>query len=138
MAQCQGPFSQMVRLFFGLHIYLAKFCKIFRSTRGSRQCKSGPVNNMVGKRNYLLYHFSVTILLHLDSFYATINVLLKKNQLGKMFIEQILEFELSEPGPPGRTCTPTNGYFHDRTKISKEYLRMIILLFTAKILQEAM
>ena len=41
-----------------------------------------------------------------------------------MLIEQIIEFELSEPGPPGRTCTPTTGYFHDQIKISKEYLRM--------------
>ena len=41
-----------------------------------------------------------------------------------MLIEQIIEFELSEPGPPGRTCTPTTGYFHDLTKISTKYLRM--------------
>ena len=41
-----------------------------------------------------------------------------------MLIEQIIEFELSEPGPRGRTCSPTTGYFHDQIKISKEYLRM--------------
>ena len=41
-----------------------------------------------------------------------------------MLIEQIIGFELSEPGPPGRTCTRTTGYFHDQTKISKEYLRI--------------
>ena len=28
-----------------------------------------------------------------------------------MLIEQIIEFELRGPGPPGRTCTPTTGYF---------------------------
>ena len=41
-----------------------------------------------------------------------------------MLIEQIKEFELKGPGPPGHTCTPTTGYFHDKTKISKEYLRV--------------
>ena len=39
-----------------------------------------------------------------------------------MLIEQIMEFEWRGPGPPGRTCTPTAGYFHDKTKISKQYL----------------
>ena len=39
-----------------------------------------------------------------------------------MLIEQILEFELRGPGPPGRSCTLTTAYFHDKTKISKEKL----------------
>ena len=33
-----------------------------------------------------------------------------------MFIEQIIEFELRGPRPPGRICTSTTGYFHDITK----------------------
>ena len=37
-----------------------------------------------------------------------------------MLIEQNIEFELRGPGPPGRTCTPTTGQFHDKAKISKE------------------
>ena len=37
-----------------------------------------------------------------------------------MFIEQIIEFELRGPGPPGRTCNPKTGYFNDKTKISKK------------------
>ena len=41
-----------------------------------------------------------------------------------MLIEQIIDFELKGPGPPGRTCTPTTGYFHEKTKISKENLRV--------------
>ena len=40
-----------------------------------------------------------------------------------MLIEQVIEFQLSEPGPPGRTFTLTTGYFHYQTKISKVYLR---------------
>ena len=49
-----------------------------------------------------------------------------------MLIEQIIEFELREPGPPGRTCTPTTGYFHAKAKI---FLRKSVSgsSFTAKI-----
>ena len=41
-----------------------------------------------------------------------------------MFIEQIIELILSKPWPPGRTCTPTIGYFYDQTKIFMKYFRM--------------
>ena len=41
-----------------------------------------------------------------------------------MLVEQIVNFEIRGPGPPGRTCTPTTAYFHDKTKISKENLRV--------------
>ena len=49
-----------------------------------------------------------------------------------MLIEQVIEFKLMGPGPPGRACTSTTGYFHDKTKSSRGSL------FTVKILQEAM
>ena len=61
---------------------------------------------MFSKRNHLLYHFSITIHLHLASFY-TQNTF--KKIARKMFIEQIIEFELRGPGSPGRTCTPITG-----------------------------
>ena len=41
-----------------------------------------------------------------------------------MLIEQIIEFELREPGPCSRTCTPTTDYFNEKTKISKANNRM--------------
>ena len=41
-----------------------------------------------------------------------------------MLIEQIIELQLRGPGPPGRTCTLITGYCHDKTKISKETLRV--------------
>ena len=41
-----------------------------------------------------------------------------------MLIEQTVELRLRGPGPPGRTDTPITGYSHDKTKISKEKLRM--------------
>ena len=42
----------------------------------------------------------------------------------KMLIEQIVELQLRGPGPPGLTCIFITGYFHDKTKISKENLRV--------------
>ena len=39
-----------------------------------------------------------------------------------MLVEQI--FELRGPEPPGRTCTPIAGCFHDETIISKENIRL--------------
>ena len=43
-----------------------------------------------------------------------------------MLIEQSFELELMGTGPPGGrpTCTPTTGYFCDKTKISEKNLRV--------------
>ena len=41
-----------------------------------------------------------------------------------MLIEQITEFKFPGPGPPGRTCTPTTGLFHDKTKICWKNFRV--------------
>ena len=41
-----------------------------------------------------------------------------------MLIEQTIELQLRGPGPPGRTNTPLTGDFQDKTKISKENLRV--------------
>ena len=54
-----------------------------------------------------------------------------------MFIEQIIEFELRGPGPPDCTLNPKTGYFCDKTKISKEILRVNYYLLL-KILQKAL
>ena len=45
-----------------------------------------------------------------------------------MLIEQIIEFKLRGLGPLDRTCTPTTAYFHVKTKIFKENLRVNYLL----------
>ena len=45
-----------------------------------------------------------------------------------MLIEQIIEFKLKGLGPRNRTCTPTTGYFHVKTKYSEENLRVDYLL----------
>ena len=41
-----------------------------------------------------------------------------------MLIERIIEFELRGPGTLGRTYTSITGYFHDKTKICKETVRV--------------
>ena len=41
-----------------------------------------------------------------------------------MLIEQIVELQLIGPGPPGLTCTSITGYFHEKTIISTENLRV--------------
>ena len=57
-----------------------------------------------------------------------------------MLIEQIIEFELRGPGPPGRTYAPKTAFFfffHDKTKLSKANVRVNYYLLL-KILLEAM
>ena len=41
-----------------------------------------------------------------------------------MLIEQIVELQWRGPVPPGLTCTSVTGYFHDKTKIFTENLRV--------------
>ena len=41
-----------------------------------------------------------------------------------MLIEQIIKLEWRGLGPLDRTCTLTTGYFHVKTKIFKENLRV--------------
>ena len=57
-----------------------------------------------------------------------------------MLIEEIIEFELKKPGPPGRIRTCRAGHFYDKTKQKslRNIVEWIVLLSTAKILQEAM
>ena len=53
-----------------------------------------------------MYHFSITIHLHLVSFNHNI---LSKKLVGEMLIERNVEFELMGLGPPGRMCSPVAG-----------------------------
>ena len=43
-----------------------------------------------------------------------------------MLIEQIIEFELRRPGPPGRSYTPTTGYFYQKKSPRKIFEWIII------------
>ena len=90
------------------------------------QYKSGSVNNMVSKHNYLLYRFSITIYLHLASF------------MGQYTFEKIIEFDLRGPGPLVVHILPQLVMFMTKRKFLRNIFEWIILLFTAKILQDAM
>ena len=86
----KGFRAQMVRLFFGLHLHLAgRPCENLPSAKSPAQYKSGQGNNMVSRRNHLLYHFKITIHLHLTSFYAT-KYFWKTNYLGKCSLNKPL------------------------------------------------
>ena len=53
-----------------------------------------------------------------------------------MLIQQIIEFDLCEPGTPGRLCIPKTGYFQDKTKIFSANLCVNYYLLTAKNIAE--
>ena len=54
-------------------------------------------------------------------------ILLKKNQLGKMLIEQNVEFELREPGSPGCTYTSTLAIFMTKQNFLQKIFNWIII-----------
>ena len=54
----KGFRAQMVRLFLVFtYIWQEDAAKIFKVPRIPAQYKSGPSNNMLNRRNHLLYHF---------------------------------------------------------------------------------
>ena len=61
MAQCLGSRAQMVRLFFLVFtcIWQEDFAKNLRSAWDPTQYKSSLVNNVVSKRNHLLYFCTI-------------------------------------------------------------------------------
>ena len=111
------------KTFFGPHLYLTeKYCENPKVPGAQHNVNPAPAitwlvgvtiyctfcnNNSPPPRQFLCY-----------------KILLKKISNSKgMHIEQ--NFELRGLGPHGRTCsTPITGYFHDKTKIFLESLRM--------------
>ena len=87
MAEYQGPRAQMERLFL---LYLAgRCCENLQSARSPAQCKSGPGNNMVSRRDQLLHHVSLTNHLHLTGF-SRQNAFEKKISPGKCSLNKLL------------------------------------------------
>ena len=108
----------MTRLLFLVFTYIWQedFAKISLVLKAPR--KVNAVRLITWLVSVSIYYFSITIQLHPASFYSTKYL---KKLVGKMLIEQIIEFYLRGRG---RTCTPTTGYFYDKTKTSKECLRV--------------
>ena len=66
-------------------------------------------------------------------------LLKKKKKLGKMLIEQIIEFDVRGHGPPLVVHVLLQlVIFKTKQKSLRNIFEYIILLFTSKILQEAM
>ena len=109
------------KTFFDLPPYLAeRSCKNPLSARDPARCKSGPaITWLISVAIYCTIFNNISVIhLHLPSFYA-------QNTLKKLALKNadFINFNRG-PGPPGRICTPITGYFHDKTKIFKENLRV--------------
>ena len=78
-------------------------------------------NNKVIRRNHLFKRNNSTP----PRQFLRDKIVLKNKLSREMLIEQIVEFESRGPGPPGRTSTPTTGYFHDKTKKLKKISKWI-------------
>ena len=117
MAQCQGPHAQ-IRLFFGLHLYLAK-----------RYCKNTKVPGAqlnVNPTRAITWFVDVTL-------YCTFfnnnsppphqclcnKILLKKISYSK-WNAHLTNFWIERTWPPGIVCTAITGCFYDKTIISKK------------------
>ena len=102
-----GPSAQMIGLFFGLHLRLAgRCCKNPLSARNPAQCKCG--RGMTCLVSVTIYCTIFQLQLNSTS-PAFMHKILRKKQLERMLIKQIIEFQLRGPGPPGRTYTPITG-----------------------------
>ena len=95
----------MVRIFLVFtYIWQEDFAKIFKVPRAPHNINlAWAITWLVGVI-ILLYHFKITIHLHLASFYAT-----EKRLAREMFIAQTIKFEFRGLVPLGRICTPATG-----------------------------
>ena len=110
---------------YGLHLYLAeRCCENLQSARGPARCKSDPaISWLVSETIYCtIFQQQFSNSPPPRQFFAQNTF--KKHQPWKMLNEQIIELQLRGPGPPSLTCISITGYFHDKTKISNENLRV--------------
>ena len=98
MSECQTPRSQMGRLFFALHLYLAgRYLENPQSAGGPVQCKSSPtITWLVGVTTYGTFF---TINSPPPCQVLCDKLFLNKKLARGILIEQIIEFELRGVGP---------------------------------------
>ena len=104
------------KIFFGFHLYLAgNYCKNPKVPGAQLNVNPAPaITWFVGVTIYSTFFNNNS--LSPRQFLCNKIVLKKLATVMGMLIEQI--FELSGPGPPGCTCTPITGCYHDKTMIS--------------------
>ena len=120
-----GPRAEIVRFFFGLHLYLAERCwENLQSARGSARCKLGPaITRLVDVTIYCTIFQKQFNISPPTSAVFTHKILLKK--LAMENADWTNHWTLIEGAwTPRRTCTPIADYFRDKTKISKKNLRV--------------
>ena len=120
-----GAPSGNCKFFLGLHLYLAeRCCENLQSAKGLARCKFGlAITWLVDVTIYCTifrWQFSISP--------PTSPVLRTKYFLKKLAMENAdwTNHRTSIEGAwiPWWTCTPITGYFHDKTEISKENLRV--------------
>ena len=110
------------KTFFDLHLYLAgKYCENLKVP--GAQLDVSPARGITWFLSVTIYCTFFNNNSPPPRQFLCNKILFKKlATLRGMLIEQI--FELREPGPPGRLCTPITGCFHHETIISKENIRL--------------
>ena len=126
MTQYQlGAPSWNRKIFFGLHLYFReRCCKNLQSARGLARCKSSPpITWLVDVTIYSTIFQKQFSISPPTSPAFTYKIVFKKISPGKCWLNESLNFNWGS-WAPWRTGTPITGYFHDKTKISKENLRV--------------
>ena len=101
---------------------VAKISKMPKATHNINPARA--ITGLVMVTIILLYHFSIyRLFISTLPVFTRPNIFEKKNSARKNATIEY-EFESRGPGPPGRTCTSTTGYFHDKTKKSQKFFRV--------------
>ena len=105
--QSHGFRVQMVRRFFGLHLYLAgRCCENPQSARAPGQYKSGPgITWLVDETIYFTFFNN-----NLPPPRQLLKTKYSKKKLARgMLIKKVIEFQLKGPRSPGHTYTLITG-----------------------------
>ena len=126
MTQCQvGAPIWNRKIFFDLQVYITKRrCENLQSARGLARCKSGPaITWLVDVTIYCTIFQKQFSISPPTSPVCRHKILFKKISRGKSWLNESLNFNWGA-WASWRKCTPIASYFHDKTKISKENLRV--------------
>ena len=124
MARCEGPRAPIVRLFLVFtyiwHEDVAKLSKVPGAPRNANSARV--ITWLVGVTIHIVPFFNNN--LPPPRQFLRDKILLKYKLAWRSAMEQIIEFELSGSGPPGRTCTPKLVILMAKQKSIKGYFRV--------------
>ena len=118
----------MVRLFYSSPIFGRKMLRKSPKCQGLAQC------NLVRAITSIALGLTIYYTIFQLQFISTLPVFRQKKLLKKKLATVNAHWTNywiwnEGPGLPGRTCTPTTGYFHDKTEIFKETFLVDYYLF---------